>query len=216
MIKAIIPAAGFGTRVGMKPGESKEMLIWDKEAPNRVIDYSLNLCKEAGLEPLVISRAEKEDLNTYLRGKGIEPVIIEPKGEWMDSILAVEEYWGWRNILMLPDTRYNNSLEIIKQMMFQILTNQGCLSLGLHYVDNGSKWCIWSEDRLIEKPKAGGDPGWAFGVVGFNKQYGKMILEELSETKMSIIAPETPQFLLIENFIDITRGDHVLFRDSND
>src|SRR4051812_48128743 len=101
--RVLIPAAGFGKRMGLP--EAKEMLIGPEGTP--LIEWSLSFCNKNGLKPLVISRPEKNSLNDYLRRIGVDTLLIEPSGEWPDTLLKSEELWAEKNLVLLPDTRFS-------------------------------------------------------------------------------------------------------------
>ena len=64
-VRVIIPAAGFGTRVSCAVDESKEMLP-DPVNGRPLIAYSLDICFDLGINPIVITRPEKRDLISYI------------------------------------------------------------------------------------------------------------------------------------------------------
>ncbi len=133
----IIPCAGYGTRMNMPIGQSKELLL-DK-AGNHLIEFYLNHCPHFNITPLVITRKEKTDLIAYCESNHIETLIIEPKGEWNDTVLASSLLWDEDNILVLPDTRFNSPRTAISDIKKGLeLGNQAVI--GLHKVDDVSKW----------------------------------------------------------------------------
>ena len=96
MVKAIIPCAGFGTRMAMQPNQSKEMLT-DPVTGKYLIDYSLDLCYKYKIKPVVISRLEKEDLNSYLRSKNVTHISLKEAGkEWAQTVLKSQGLWAKR------------------------------------------------------------------------------------------------------------------------
>ena len=56
-MKALIPCAGFGTRMRMAPHQAKELIPDETGAPT--IEWSLNICKENNIDPIIITRPEK-------------------------------------------------------------------------------------------------------------------------------------------------------------
>lgn len=202
----VIPAAGLGTRVGMKRHESKEML-YVKAEKQRVIDYSLKLCKKHGIRPIVVSREEKKDLNDYCTKKGVDVCLIDDSKEWADSVYQSNPYWGESNILIFPDTRWENSDATIKKIKFDMSRVGVRISLGVLEVEDMSKWCglYYYNSTLIEKHiHMKSTPGLAFGVIGFSKYAGLKTFEEIRVSGRVSIPPET-QFFELEGFKDITR-----------
>lgn len=199
-MKCIIPAAGFGTRMGMKIDESKELLI-DPETNAPIIQYSLDLCNKYNLEPVVVTRAEKRDLIDYCDRQHVLTQIIVPEGEWMNTVLMSSNYWDRDNILILPDTRFNPTdviLEMKKDLELGART-----SIALHKVPDADKWCIVRSYTLMEKPKCYPGEQYAFGLIAFTKAEGRAIFTELKDSKVAL--PYNSSFRYLENFKDITR-----------
>jgi dTDP-glucose pyrophosphorylase len=102
----LIPAAGFGTRVGSPA--AKELFLGPSGSP--LIAFGLEQARLRGWPVHVITRKEKFELIQYLQGyrqqTGIqlEIQLIEPSREWPDTLLKSEPYWGEKNLLCLPDT----------------------------------------------------------------------------------------------------------------
>lgn len=195
--KAIIPCAGFGTRMGMWPDESKEML---KDDGNYIIDYSLNLCKSFDLEPLIITRKEKKDLKKYIKKLGVESIDIEVEGEWYNSVLKSESHWSKDNILILPDTRFN-SINVIKDIKKGLELGNNAV-LALHKVDDPTKWGIVHDYAIWEKPFML-FPKMAWGLIGFKQTYGYYLFDTMSSSSVPL---ENVGFTYLKSFIDITRG----------
>lgn len=200
-MRAIIPAAGYGTRMGMKPNESKEML-YDRKTCMHIIDYSINLCRLYGVQPLVILRKEKMDLYYYCEDElGVNTMMIEPSGEWPDTVLASESRWDEYNILILPDTRFEptNVIQLIKND----LENGAMSSIALHSVTDSCKWCIVKDYDLIEKPTLH-ENAWAMGLIGFHKSEGSRLFKGL-RTRGAPCELIDASFQYLNRFEDITR-----------
>lgn len=202
-MRGIIPACGYGTRVGMEPNQSKEML-WNKDA-GYLIDYSIKLCNDYGITPLIITRKEKTDLIQYVEDKA-ELLIMEPGKEWADTVWKSKEAWGDYNILLLPDARWSSEAEILKQLKYHASSRLN-LTIATHTIEDPSKWCVVSANNtaLIEKPQDAAKGVWeAFGVLGFSKWYGEELFYDLVNHGWSRIPRET-QFLKLYKFEDVTR-----------
>lgn len=198
---AIIPCAGFGTRMGMAPNKSKEMLP-DPENDNKpIIDYSLNLCVQFKFKPLVILRKEKKDLKRYLKKRGVDFIEVDHKGEWHETVLLSESHWLENNILILPDTRFQlitNLFDIIKGLE---LGNNAVFAT--HEVSDPEKWGIIKDYYLFEKPKDLPGPQKAWGIVGFKNHYGFDLFYNMRYNSFKL---KNAGFTHLLEFKDITRG----------
>lgn len=203
-MRVIIPCAGYGTRMGMEPDKSKELLI-NPGTNKPLIDYSLFICKIYGYDPFVITRREKTDLIDYLDEKNVEYMFSTGTGEWMDSILQTEQHWEEHNLLVFPDTRFSNITTILEMEQDMKL---GCnASIALHKVTDPSKWCVVDQfGRLLEKfnPHSFSPQNhWAFGLIMFSRKYGYPLFNGLSVDKHFRL--ENTSFKYLNSFIDLTR-----------
>jgi len=197
MIRTIIPCAGFGTRMFMVKNKSKELLI-NPETKKPLIDFHL----ERAINPLIITRAEKVDLIEYAENRGIEVLIIEPHGEWYDTILASEELWGDQNILVLPDTIYERS-NIIDT--FETVSKYNLdITVAYHWVNDISKWGAFNlkSGKMCEKPKADGT-GHAWGILMFSKEYGPELFKQFKDRRWFKLPKHNS--LCLSSFQDLTR-----------
>lgn len=161
----IIPAAGWGTRVGSPP--AKELLSHPIYPHRNFIEQALHVCDQAELDALFISRADKSALNDWLL-KNIPAnnyLIIEQTTEWTDSLLQSQPLWRSKNILLLPDTQWR-PLNAMDQLIQSLDNHQ--VGILLHQVTDPTQWGMVSLDFMIEKPQSlevqylG-----AWGIVGF-------------------------------------------------
>lgn len=198
MKRAIIPAAGFGTRMHMHPGQSKEMLI-DPVTQQPLIQWHLNYCTKYNLTPLIITRKEKIDLIEYCNKLNVETLIIEPKGEWMSTIEASRPYWEEMNVVLFPDSKFSDDEkkmnEFFQSLDFKFI--ECCF--GVQEVEDSSKWCVVTEEGVFEKTKQG--PGTAIVVFGFKKKTNLFL--ELSQNKTAYI--KYYHIFNIHNYVDLTR-----------
>jgi len=198
---AILPCAGFGTRMGMKINESKEMLPDSKYGFDHIIDYSLDICRQFHLIPLVITREEKTDLIKYLKKKKIKYMLVDHKGEWFETVLKSQVYWLENNYLLLPDTRFQlitNMLDLIRGLE---MGNNAVF--GVHKVQDPEKWGIISSYSLMEKPKYLKGPQMAWGIIGFKRYYGVDLFSKMRYSKFKL---KNVGFSHLLGFEDITRG----------
>ena len=199
--KALIPAAGYGTRMNLLPTQAKEMLL-DPNTGVPLIQYHLDVCKEHNIIPHVITRKDKHDLISYLTEHNIEYSLNAPEGEWPHAILSSYEFWGDKNFLFLPDTRFEGK-NVINDMKNSIdLGANSCFAI--HQVDDVSKWGQVVDYSVIEKPK-NNTSGWAWGIAAFNKQSGKAWLETMN-TRNKPYYLLNSSFVYMDKFVDITRA----------
>jgi dTDP-glucose pyrophosphorylase len=200
---AIIPCAGFGTRMKMLPHQAKELLLDDEG--NVTIDWSLNICKKYNIEPVVVTRPEKKEFNDFLDKRNIKYVFDEGKSIGT-SLLKTKEYWSDYNIMLLPDTRfeYDNKFFI---NIFKAMKAGNDSMFALFNVTDYHNWGIICENTFYEKPKrefTENDDAFAWGVIGFRKKYGEILFNSYNLTSAPLKL-SNPGYLFIENFRDISR-----------
>lgn len=198
-MRCIIPAAGYGTRMGMKPNQSKEMLPDPGYKHQPMIQYALDLCKAFNMDPIVITREDKKDLRQYLFNNEIEEQLIDVKGEWNQTVLASQVHWYENNMLLLPDTRFS-SFRCIEDIQRGLNLGNNAV-MALHEVTDPSKWGIASGYVLYEKPNFLFGKHWAWGLIGFKNTYGQELFSNVESLKM-----ENVGFTFLEKFEDITRN----------
>lgn len=201
-MKAIIPCAGYGTRVGMRPDQSKEMLPDANHKGKPLIQWCLDICKAFNIEPLVITRKEKKDLRQYLFNAGVKFIDIKVEREWADSILKSKDHWDEQNILILPDTRFDRIRCIEDIQRGLSLGNKAVLAL--HEVTDPDKWGIVKDYMMYEKPDLTGKQ-WAWGLIGFTKFEGECIFTGMRDEGYFYL--EHTGFTFLNKFEDLTRGD---------
>lgn len=201
--KLILPCAGFGTRAGMRPDQSKELNAFNGKP---LIEFSLDIAKTYGLEPHVITRKEKLDLIGYCVSNDISIQVLEaPGAEWADTMLQSSPYWAPHNLFMLPDTVFDNP-EIIQELMRDL--QLGCnVSFGVHEVKSQHVWSTINNYRVIEKPIVMG-PGTAWGCFSYERKYGKMLFESFT-TKNKFMKLHKASFHTLVNFKDLTRESNI-------
>jgi dTDP-glucose pyrophosphorylase len=175
-MRLILPCAGFGTRMGMDPNKSKELLDYKG---NPLIEFSIEIAKSHNLSPLVITREEKTDLMDYCFEQGIMCQTVKVDGEWASTVLKSEPLWLENNILMLPDTIFSPVNNTIEEIKYHLNCNEDAV-FALHDVDDCSKWGVIEGDTLYEKSSYTG-PGKAWGIIGFKGYYGKYLFTDLTK-----------------------------------
>ena len=199
-MRLILPSAGFGTRMNMPIDQSKELLLYNGKP---LIEFSLGLAKYFNLRPLVITRKEKTDLIQYCDEKNIDIEIITPEGEWANTVLMSEPFWEKDNILVLPDTFFTDVNWVFNNIINDLQIGQVSASFAVHKVEDSSKWGVIKDDRLYEKPDFT-DPGLAWGIIGFKKDYGKVLFENCQKGKF--IELTNYNIVKLESFEDLTRN----------
>ena len=179
--KAIIPCAGFGTRMKMLPHQAKELLPDENGDP--IIYWSLNICKKHNIEPIVVTRPEKKEFNEFLDQKNITYVFDEGKAVGQ-SILKTKEYWSDYNIILLPDTRFDYDYKLFINIFRALKTGNDSV-FALFDVIDYSNWGIICNNTFYEKPKRTftyKDNALAWGVIGFRKEYGETLFNSYNLT----------------------------------
>ncbi len=197
-IKVLIPAAGFGTRVGSPP--AKELLLRE-DTKKPLIQYALDMASKFNFVSTVISRNNKTELNDYIYSLDafdndkIELCGINSSKDWQDSILKSQSYWGDFNIVILPDISWDPELTVgfIKEK-----AQEGAdLVLATHLIDkseinqwgvicentnepNNLFWCEKPNDIPPDLQMIG-----AWGIFGFHKKIGKSLLQSILESQDS-------------------------------
>lgn len=207
--RVIIPAAGFGRRVGSP--EAKELLCLRQGQPliQQALDFSL-----ARQWPVtVVTRPEKVSLIEYLesRPQVIDVILTEATTEWPSSVLKSAPHWHEWNLLVLPDTHY---LPLnIWDMMWQKAESERQLVVAHHQVDDLSLWGVIEPTeagvKVFEKCKAK-KPGCAWGLLLFHKKVGEALFAaHLTSRELQVgvdIQPCYSEFIDLIEFQDLTRA----------
>lgn len=212
----IIPAAGYGTRMGLLPHESKE-LIPDPYNDNKpLIDWHLDLAKEE-TNKLVITREEKTDLIDYLAEEQIFTLLInDVSKEWPNSVLYSKISWEETNILVLPDTRwkYDETKScIIWDIQKELETHD--LVFAVHEVEDVSKWGFVNlnlfpkiptiEGTQEKPPKTGKDEGFAWGIIGFRNNVGEELFQAYLDKTYFDLTKFKTSVIFLDKFQDVCR-----------
>ncbi len=178
-IKLIIPAAGYGRRVGSPP--AKEVLFREGTT-EPMIDAPIRWGQERGMSVLVITRKDKQVLVDHLtqNHKSVNLFLIENSDDWQSTILQAQREWAPKNIIVLPDTLFS-PLTVLDQM--PTLLDEFDVVTARHRVEEASQWGhVWSSKEssflVAEKPANWVDPGpSAWGLLGFRDTIGESLLE---------------------------------------
>ena len=228
-ITIIIPAAGYGTRVGSP--QSKELLI-DENTGRPLIDRALgiqdlinrnhnrNHNHEVIIHTHVITRAEKKDLIEYVETRGVQAQIITPSKEWPDTVLQSANFWTDKNLLILPDTIWEPN-EIILGMLDSLdhvdvavatFDTQDLQSFGAFVNVNGEVWHAEKPANSNFKDDnydANYDAAKAWGLIAFRREAGAQLFAQMLKSTFDHEwrkLAASVQFCELESFIDLTRG----------
>ena len=178
----ILPAAGFGRRVGSP--EAKEMLMVRGLRGQRepMIAYALRVARRHHLATHVIVRKEKKSLIEYLkqcsRNQEISWQIVRPTKEWPDTVLASEKFWRRKNIVCLPDTRFRPQ-KIVQKMNVEL--DRHAVVWSVFRARDLRSWGVVdaAAKQHAEKPQAWHSTARPWGLFGFQKAYGRRVLSSL-------------------------------------
>ncbi len=178
----IIPAAGFGRRVGAP--NSKEVLQLDYGQP--LIERAFSECESRDWPMHLLTRPEKTDLLAYCHQRKLSHLAIQsvqPTREWPETVLLSEPFWLEWNLLFLPDLLFQPS-NILDQIMAAATGSVDFIAAG-QATDRPQIWgCLRSEASgfaICEKPQ-GLESSWAWGFLAFRKKIGRQLFESLLES----------------------------------
>jgi len=195
----IIPAAGFGTRVGSPP--AKELLPHPKYKMS-FLEKALERVLSSGAKPLVISRVDKTHLNRWLFESKIPHILVTPTFEWVETVMLSSPYWVEKNLLLLPDADFSPET-IIHNLLHDL--DHFDLSFGVFDVLDIQKWgaVIESDGKffITEKYKSS-QPGTAWGLIAFQKGTANQFWEIYQQSQL------THQWLELAFKLNLRRLDY--------
>ena len=212
-LKIIIPAAGYGKRMGSV--SAKELL----PHPNSGKPFLLEaIQKHQALQaPFhIISRKDKIELNEFIyslkKGSTLHPgsilqqdfsplsdpidvpielQCIEPSKEWPDTILQSKPYWTEWNLLVLPDADYHPLVTLKQLEEFQKSDAAYSVLFFTFNVENSSTWgmvrCATDFFEVVEKPQSTSNlmaKDKAWGLILFHKNIGEALFSALLESNV--------------------------------
>jgi len=209
----LIPAAGFGTRVGSPP--AKELLKGPNGSP--LIAFGLDQARHRGWPVHVITRQEKTELIQYLQEYReqwrveLEIQMIEPSREWPDTLLKSKPYWREKNLLCLPDTVFEPH-----EIWDCLVTAESEIAVAAFKVEDLSKWGVFqvlpsaTGISVCEKPHdAISDDRKAWGILCWKKKAGAILLQAQLESAQDHEWKKldfSVEFFELSSFEDVTRG----------
>lgn len=213
----IIPAAGFGRRVGSP--ESKELLSDEQGRP--LIQWGLDQAFLRTWPVHVIVRSEKKSLIQYLEkqktnlGAHSELLTwqeIEASEEWPDTLLQSQKSWHEKNLVWLPDTRFAPvaALDSLASALIDHLH-----AYGVFRVHESKTWGILSDDIYLSEKcelQISHELDFcAWGVLAFRKSIGEKLLnlhlQSTLEQRTVSFDWGAPAKIQLDWFQDLTRGN---------
>ncbi len=209
----ILPAAGFGTRVGSP--EAKEML-WAEGESFPMIQHALDLFADENCRFVVPTRKKKKGLIEFLarRSQYITLQLIETSAEWPDTVLQTEPHWLENNLLVLPDTRWSPVKEVLR---LTSLLGTCDFSFSTFAAENPETWGVFRDQpwSVCDKPpgsiqKASGSIDRCWGHIAFKRDCGRAIFSSILKSHSTkSFEPLPPQisggFVQLDSFCDLTR-----------
>lgn len=207
--KIIVPAAGYGTRVGMPM--SKE--LFTNAEGLYLIDKAIKIGEVHQIPVHIITRKEKINLIEYLKQfSHVTTQIINPSREWPDTILQSKPFWSKKNLLILPDTTWspmNIEIELLNDL------SEFDLSIGAFKENNLRTWgafdTLTSSYTLIEKPVDQNLESFlAWGLIAFKNEIGSDLFNLILESTIDHQLKKTHfnfNYRILDSFIDLTRGN---------
>jgi hypothetical protein len=185
---------------------------WSARAGEPLIAWSLHLAKMAGARVHVITRPEKNNLIEYISTYADDSVAVQMVGEtkeWPDTLLLSEPHWQKNNIVLLPDVEFSPDT-IVNDLFCKLESNDSDLVFATIEKNGYRTWGVVDKESLshCEKPLVATDSACAWGVFGFQKDYGKAILQQMLESTFDHHwwkLPGRSSFLSLEQFEDLTR-----------
>lgn len=200
-MKAIIPCAGFGTRMNVDVNTSKELLP-DNVFGEPLIAWTLRQCYYCDIEPLILVRKEKADLIDYCKQNKIQCVVMKPGKEWAETVYNSRQLWADKNILILPDTRFQPTS--VLRDIDKLLDFGSEIVFGVHEVDDISKWGYVDSETYCEKPQLN-IKGHAWGVIGFRQYGGEQLFRNMQDKNQYYDHENYTNFIILDEFKDLTR-----------
>ncbi len=197
-LKIIVPAAGYGTRMGSLP--AKELLP-HPQTGQPLLWEAINRHQSLQAPFHIISRKDKVELNHYIQSLSLknndfslELQLIEPSLEWPDSVLKSQPYWSDWNLLLLPDADYAPLLNLTKLEPYINCSPRKDVVFFTFPVQDGSTWGLIQTSpqplffEIVEKPltsnsdKNALETFSAWGLILFHKNIGEKLFKALLES----------------------------------
>lgn len=209
----ILPAAGYGTRVNADPSSGKE-LMRDPMTEKPLIEWSITVAAAADMEPLIISRIDKTNFNEYLDKRWPAHMLVKPEvlKEWPTTVLLSKSEWHSANIMLLPDTRFDMPVALLKELERQLLTYDVVFgTMPLLDLQECNKYAILDGMYSIaEKPEPPVDERHMeiICLIAFRQLAGEALFTGLADKGKWFNMPkgQCVNTVPVTNFKDITRS----------
>jgi dTDP-glucose pyrophosphorylase len=178
--KIIIPAAGYGVRMG-RPA-AKELLPHPRTGRPLMHEVLESLAHQE-LPAVVLVRHDKPELIDFVESwqhshpdQPVELLKVNPTVEWPQTVLLSAPAWTELNALYLPDTEFEPA-DMLKTLFAQ-LASADCAFAG-HRVEDPSHWGLvqFAVDsfKIADKPKDVENCNWAWGLIAFRQKAGERL-----------------------------------------
>lgn len=178
-VSVIIPCAGFGRRMGSPP--AKELLPHPTSA-KPLIQAAIERFADLDARLVVVTRAEKKELIEWCaKQPRVEVLQIEATREWPDSVLASQNFWSERNLLLLPDTDFSPEsapLQLLEDL------NQVDVAFASFPVADKRNWGLFLSTAggfsVADKPELVRPESQAWGLIAFSNRVGRSLFSTIS------------------------------------
>lgn len=167
------------TKLRIPPDVSWEMKS-DPETGKPLVQYSLDMCKSLGLEPIVISRVNKDDLNEYLDSLRVRYEFSPRNASLTESISGIQRFHDDKNIIIDPTVRFTSEDKLLEIASLIEFTNR--TPVGIGKVTDPTNWVVIQNDKISPHPKTD-KPMWAVGIIGFKRKPDLVLLAKFGNFK---------------------------------
>ncbi len=210
-ITCIIPAAGYGTRMGLNFTEAKEMLI-ERGTGKPLICWAIDRALAANYKVVIVTRIRKLKLRKFLekkyRNKLNYCLLTEEEiknREWAYSVCKSKPFWSLTgNILLLPDTRFG-PFSTIKELP-TYLGVKNSLVFATHKVLEPHKFGVIHKNKTAEKPAEGTlQVARAWGLIAFSSEAGNNLFKHYQKKGKWLTLPKGTIEIELNYYKDLTR-----------
>lgn len=216
-LSIIIPAAGYGTRMGMLSMEAKELLP-HPVTQSPLIEECLNKVQDLNAKVSVIVRKNKTPLIQFLEvyrtrhPMDLNITELASTKEWPDTLLQRQSCWSELNFLILPDTEFQP--QSILQRMLLMMSDSVDVVFATWNVDDYQNWGMVKvydgKVEIADKPRLEKQGSQAWGIILFRKKIGEIVFQNILESLLSAGAWKSLNVsaatIKLDYFFDLTRG----------
>jgi hypothetical protein len=218
MLTVILPASGFGVRNPDQP--VKELIIHRGRSLIELSFDHLWQGQNAVSRVIVLTRQAKlQALEHWLvefKGRTsfkvpVDFLIHEPNSneEWPLTIMASQSSWSQTNLILLPDTHLSLRTPLVETVQDKLNTSPTVWGIFKKKLEEVCSYGNVDPSRLTltEKPREPESP-WIWGCFGFQKPFGRELLENLersTQTHEAFSLPPNSTFIELDGFEDLSR-----------